>query len=72
VRAIPLFAHVDHTAHQKTLFPNPIKFGGRIGCIRRRSSAEIEKWENEWLTAPLRNELVQPSRLHQGAHDHVR
>ena len=51
-------------------FPRPIKFGGRVGYVRW--SAIVERWANEWMTAPLGNELVRSARPHQGAHDPVR
>ena len=35
-------------------------------------SAIVERWANEWMIAPLGNELVRSARPHQGAHDPVR
>lgn len=38
---------------QKNHFPEPIKFGNSVGVRPRWSRAEVEQWDDEWLTAPL-------------------
>jgi predicted DNA-binding transcriptional regulator AlpA len=44
-------------------FPRPIKFGGHVGYVRWPTI--VERWANEWMTAPLGNELVRSARPHQ-------
>jgi predicted DNA-binding transcriptional regulator AlpA len=38
-------------------FPKPIKFGGRVGSVRRWRRADVERWEQSWIEQ-TNNELA--------------
>jgi predicted DNA-binding transcriptional regulator AlpA len=38
---------------KKHNFPKPVKFGSGVGVRCRWLAADVEAWENEWITKPL-------------------